>query len=455
MPQVQLRRFEQIQAQHIGRVVARTGLSDVSDTSGVKNVLAADAREQDQAYFQMTRLRDLFDLRTAAGEDLDERVQEIAPGDLQRIQAQAAIGNVVFGRTGTTGTVTIASGTVVQTSTGTLFRTTRQGQITAGSSTSGDVPVIAAVPGIEGNVAAGAISGFASKPAGVDTVSNGAALTQGRDKEADSSFRQRALNYTASLARSTVAALEFVAVGLQDATNGRSVVFAHVFEDPVDRGLSILYIDDGAGTAAELGTPVTSEVVIASALGGEEFLQLDTAPVDLNSTLTIVSGGTGARGTLTLGTDYYLDPTNGRLYFTPALSVGESISASYTPFINLIATVQKVINGDPADRVNFPGYRAAGTQVRVLSPTVAPIQVQGVLTVDGGRAEAVAAAEAAVQDYINNAGISADIIRNEIIDRIMGVDGVIDVDLQLPATNLTILDDQIARVTTASLLNLS
>lgn len=455
MPTLQLRRFEQILERSIGRLVSRTALSDVSDTSIAKNLLAAVAREQDEGYFQMTRLRDLFDFRRASGEDLTERAQEIAPNTLTRLGMAFAIGNVQFGRAGTSGTVIVPSGTVVSTAAGVQFRTTRQGQITAGSTTSGDVPVIATVAGAAGNVAAGTVVRFAAKPPGIDTVNNAAGISQGRDLESDSAFRQRLLNYIASLSRCTPQALAFVAIGIQDPTNGRSVQYASVFEDPVDRGNVLLYIDDGAGTAAESGSVVSGEVVIASALGGEEFLNLANGSINMNAALTITSGGTGARGALTLGTDYFLNPASGRIYFTPALGTGESITATYTPYINLIPTVQRVIDGDPADRVNYPGYRAAGVLVRVLSPSVRSIEVEGVLSVQNvDRARAVADANTAVANYINNVGISGDIIRNEVIEAIMGVNGVTDVDLILPPSNITVLDDEIPR-TSASLINLT
>ena len=53
----------------------------------------------------------------------------------------------------------------------------------------------------------------------------------------------------------------------------------------------------------------------------------------------------------------------------------------------------------------------------------------------------------AIKDYINTLAISGDVIRSELIRRIMAVEGVYDVILTLPATNITMLDDQLARTT--------
>lgn len=453
MPQLQLLRFEQILERQLSRMVARTDLSDVSDSSIVKNILAATARELDEAYYQMTRLRDVFDLRRASGEDLDERAAEIAPNTLSRIQANRAVGEVTFSRPGTTGTITIASGTTVKTSDGTVFRTTQQAFILAGATSSGAVPITAVTPGVKGNVPANTIIRFSSKIPGVDAVTNIAATTQGRDAESDDAFRQRISNYIASLSRCTPQALEFVAAGTVDPISGKSVQFAKVFEDPLDPSNATLYIDDGAGTASELGVAVTGEVVIASALGGEEFLSLINAPISLDAGLTVTSS---VRGVLSRGSQYYVNTASGRLFFTPALVPGEQITANYTPFVNLIPEVQKVVDGDPNDRLNYPGYRAAGVSVTVLSPEVVSVDIEGILSVrDVARSSAVANAKLAVQDYVNSLGISGDVIRNEVIDRIMDVDGVTDVQLSLPSSNINILDDQIPRISSVSTINIT
>jgi len=451
MPAVQLQRFEQILERMISRVVARTKLSDVGDSSAFKHLLAATAREIDEAYYQMTRLRDLFDLKTATGEDLDERAAEIQPGTISRLRASRAVGEVVFSRAGTVGTIIIPTGTVVKTGDNKLFRTTIQTSINAGNTASQAVSITSNNPGADFNVPAGTIVRFGSKIPGVDAVINNAATTQGTDDESDDAFRARILAYIASLSRCTVEALEFITTGITDSVSGKSVVFSSVFEDPLDRGNVTIYVDDGAGTAAELGTEIVSEVVIASALGGEEFLYLDETPVAFDLSPTTITSS--VRGVLTLSTDFFINPANGQLYFTPALVPGEQITATYTPYVNLIPLVQKVVDGDPSDRTNFPGYIAAGIRAIVKAPVVTNPSVEATLTLEPGvnRSSAIAAAVLAVQNYINTRGISGDIIRNELVERIMGVSGVVDVNLVLPSSNINVLDNEIARVSTGNI----
>lgn len=453
MASVQLRRYEQILARMVGRVVAKSGLSDVSDSSVVKNILAADAREQDEAYYLLARLRDLFDARTCSGEDLDERMAEIAPHQLKRTPHAFAVGAVRFSRASSAGTVTVKKGTVVKTASGVSFKTARSTILADGQRQSEDVPVTATAPGEAGNVAAGAIIRFASKPPGVEQVVNPLATTQGRAQETDDRFRQRAMLYLPSLARCTTQALKFAALGVVDPDTGRQVEFAHVFEDPIDRGHVILYIDDGAGTAAQDGAAVENEALISSALGGEEYLKLAAVPVNMARPLSLQSS---TRGALSLGHQYRLNPASGLVYFSPPLALGETVTASYTPFVGLIRAVQRVIDGDPNDRLNLPGYRAAGVLVRVLAPTVVPVSIEGTLIIDRtDRIAVINDAKRAVLQYINGRGISGDIVRNEIVEQIMGVRGVVDLRLSLPAANITILDDQIPRITSADLIHLT
>jgi uncharacterized phage protein gp47/JayE len=458
--------MEQILARMINRMVARTDLSDITDASTYKHELAAIARDIDEVYFQFTRLLDLFSVDTAKGDDLDARAKEIQPGTIRRVQASRAVGAVVFSRaTNPATTVTIPSGTVVRTADGIAFRTTIQGQISGTSAEqiaghgvgrdSSPVSVTADVAGAAGNVATATIVKFGSKIPGVDSVTNLAPTTQGRDKESDDDFVARIKAFVATLSKGTVEALEFFALGVEDA--GKQVVFSHVFEDPIDLGKVTLYVDDGAGTASAT-TPVVAENLCFglagppanSAVGGEEFLFSDRKPLRFESAITLSSS---TRGALTLGTHYFVNPASGLFFFSPALVNGEVITASYTYYTGLIAAVQKVIDGDAADRTNFPGVKAAGTLVQVKAPTVIAFNVAAVLLVAEGtdQATAVAAGELAVLDYVNNLGISGDVVRNEIIERLMGVEGVTDVSLTLPAANVAVLDQEIPRITIANI----
>jgi uncharacterized phage protein gp47/JayE len=531
MPRFTPKRYEQILPQMISRVVTRTRLSDVADSSSVKHVLAAAARSDDEQYYQMVLLLQLFSIDTAQGEDLDERAKDIQPAVVSRRQAVKSTGVVVFSRAGTTGTVNIPIGTKVKTSDGAIFTTTSVGTITPSSPEkisghgvgrdSNDVAVVADQPGTAGNVVADTIIKFDTKPVGVDEVTNQTALINGLDEETDDSFRNRLKAFVASLARCTVSAIEVGVIGQQDPETGQTILFAKVVEDIINRGDVTLYVDDGTGAAESVAftavalaatytwngsTTVASadtsevsagdwirldsddqwfeiqsivpntSVTIAnpgaltiptgstqssvatdiltegltgpppgSAVGGEEELFLDHYPVKAVDPLSVYSS---TRGPLVKDTDFIINYVNGQLVFTPSLSTGEIIMADYTYFTGLLALAQKIVDGDPNDRLNYPGLRAAGILVTVATPTILLQTVNLTLaTAEGYEFDPVKeAVRQAIKDYINNLNISDDVIRNKLISQIMAVPGVINILLTAPAVDIPILDDQLARV---------
>lgn len=457
MPTSQLKRYEQILQAMLNAVVARTDLSDLTDASVFKHLLAGPAREMDEIYYQLALIPDRWNIDTAVGDDLDQRATEIQPALLFRQQATKATGSVVFSRTGTVGTTVIPVGTTVKTVDGKSFETTAVATIADTFTAAPAVAAIAVLGGASGNVAPNTITQFEAKPPGVNFVNNPASFATGSDKETDDAFRDRLKAFLRTLARCTPEALEFISRSVV-LSNGQRVVYSHVFEDPIFRGEVILYVDDGSGTA-ETVVVIAAENVTAglggpppnSAVGGEEFLSLNNKPVKPTVPVVITSA---PRGILTPDVDYILDDASGQLYFTPALSAGETIDAAYTHFSGLIQQVQKVVDGDPLDRANYPGWRAAGVRVRVRTPQILQQVVQATLTIQEGYSSAAVQADvkAALSGYINGLGISGDVIRNELIAVIMGVSGVYNVSLVQPVSDAVMLDDQLPRVTSGNIL---
>lgn len=467
MPQFTVKRHEQILTSMIAKVVARTRLSDVSNTSAWKHVLAAAARQDDEQYYQMLMLRKLFDLTQAKGDDLDERAKEVQPSIITRELARKASGNVVIYRSGPVGTVNFGAGVQVKTADGQVFTTTAAGSITPTSPVqilghsigqdSGLIPAVANVGGADGNVVVDSVTKFVSKPAGVDGVTNPSAFAYGLDKETDDSFLNRIIQYISTLSRSTISSLEQAVLGAEDSNTGSRVLFAKCIEDMVNRGEVTLYIDDGTGSASTTET-ITGEIVTEglagpppdSAVGGEEYLFLNYKPIDPTS-LSLVSS---ISGPLVLGTDYYVNEASGQLNFINPLTTGEVITAGYTRYTGLIELAQKIVDGDPTDRTNYPGYRAAGTRVLVTTPQILIQVVELSIVVSEGyeETEVETEVENAILNYINTLGISGDVIRNEIIKRVQAISGIYDLNLITPASNVILLDDQMARTTPSNIV---
>jgi uncharacterized phage protein gp47/JayE len=466
MPRFTPKRHEQLLTKNIAKVVTRTRLSDISNSSAFKHVLAASARQDDEQYYQMTLLLMLFDISKASGDDLDERAKEIQPGTVTRNLANKSTGNVVFYRDSTVGTVSIAIGTQVSTSDGKAYTTTAAGEITPTSPVqitghsigqdSGLVPVIANVAEEDGNVDDNTVTKFVSKPPGIDGVTNPSPFANGTDKESDDSFRNRLIQYISNLARGTIQALEAAVLGAEDTDTGAKILFAKCVEDVVDRGEVTLYIDDGTGSAMTTDA-ITSENLceglagppLDSAVGGEEYLSLDYKPID-ETTLALTSDVYGA---LVQGTDYYVNGASSQVNFLDPLDAAEVITGNYTRYTGLIELGQKIIDGDPNDRINYPGYRAGGVRVIVITPQVMIQTVEVSLFISEGydHATVEALVLTTIKNYINNLGISGDVIRTELGKRIKNISGIYDYNLISPSANVILLDDQMARTTDANI----
>jgi len=461
MGQFQPKTFEEILTRMVNRVVARTDLTDLNDGSSVKQVLAAAAREDDDQYFQMINLQDLFDLFKARGTDLDARAIEMtAPsgGNLVRQASRRATGQVVFSRTGTTGAVSIPVGTLVQVpATGAqaaiVFETTATGTIPNLGTTSAPVSVRASVAGLTGNVAPDTVKSFGNPPAGVDFVTNPSAFTTGRDRESDDEFRSRIVGYLRGLARCHPSGLEAAVMGLTY-TNGKVIRFASIVEDMVNLGNVTLYIDDGAGTVPETPVPIVGEVVLASAVGGEVDLYTSFKPINTALAFTLKIN-TVAK---TLGTHYTLNPAAGHAKliataYPSGLTAGDAVTIDYTPHTGLIAMAQRVIDGDPLDRANYPGYRAAGVLVQVKVPTILQAVIQANITVRQGYSQTDVAVKVktALSAYVNALSVNEDVILSELTERAMTVEGMFDIAFITPTTNLIILDTQLARLSSTNI----
>ena len=177
-----------------------------------------------------------------------------------------------------------------------------------------------------------------------------------------------------------------------------------------------------------------------TAVGGEEFLELDNAPVVFGSDVLTSS----VRGALVRGQEYRINPANGRLKFVPALVSAEEITADYSHYTGLIAEVQAVIDGLLNDRINFPGFRAAGALCQVRAPTiiVQPWDVT-ITTLPGyDRAVVRALVRVVLASYVQGLSIGDDIIVSEGVERAMSVPGMYDIRVDVPTRNVPMLDNQ-------------
>ena len=440
------------------RVVARSELTDMEPGGQLHTILAAVARELDDVHFQLVNLMKLWDLDTATGEDLDRRAEDLNPDEIIRLGATQAAGTVVFGRNTAIGQPlqTIPAGTIVRVPGGAEYAASALATIPANQAFAPPVAIVALVAGSAGNTDVDTIIEM-DRISGVDNVTNDTPATGGQDREADQQYRDRMRAYLRSLGRGTPDALKYAALSVSLNLFG-SVVTAEIVEGVgANLGIVDVYVDDGTGTIEVTADNYSApETVVGSATGGEIRVFLDNAPVRSGQPLIVVWDD-GTPITLVEGTDFTLNYASGQITLIPGgpagilvtgLTATDSITAEYTWYEGLIAEVQKVIDGDPGDRNNYPGYRAGGAQVFVLSPRVYQQIIEATIAMEDGydAATVLAKCESAIIRYVNGLGINGDVVFTELIHVVQAVSGVFDVTYDSPTANVIIGDGELARV---------
>ena len=469
MARYQTKTRDEILQRMVARVVARTNLTDLADGAVGKRILEANARELEDQYDQGANLLAIVDPRTAEGQDLDDFAAILAAwGFPGRRGAVKATGSVTLTRLVGAGATVVSQGTVLAAAISgqadVLFTTTAPATIPAGGPPASVAVVVQARgAGSAGNVAAHAISKIVSPVAGLGTVDNIVALANGEDSESDTDFRDRIWGYLWSLCRTTPWALEYLArtIGVTEHAAGvrgtavkvyedstatvRRCLFSRCVPDPILVGVCTLYVDDGTGFSGVPLTqlyasflPASPQIILAAATGGERQVTIPYWPISpLGSVEVKINAVLQAEGV-----NYTLNRTNGVVTFTAALIAGDKVTAAYTYYLDLVRAVQYAVEGDPLDRQTWPGWRAAGNVVAVRMPSYSAITVTGDLTVEPGVDEAAKIVEAvsAVQRYLLELGIGEDVILSELIQRVMDLDGVLDVQITTPAGNIPIPD---------------
>lgn len=316
------------------------------------------------------------------------------------------------------------------------------------ASVSAPVDAVAVDKGSRSNVDANQIVHFIDRPPGVTGVTNPAAITNGRDKERDESFRARLKAYVQALSRATPTALQsFVAsVVLAD---GRRVLFSRVVEPVPPSGEVLLYIDDGTGLTDEyVDTYVSSDdVIMVSATGGETELYSSLRPIRDFISLSI--NGVPQ----TLGADFVINLALGKVILTTGLAALDTVTMRYRAYDGLIREAQRVIDGDPSSPLRYPGVRSAGIYVRIRPAQAVYQTLTGTISVSGGYDVLTVSnrVRTQIQRYINQLNIGEAVIVSEIIEQAMSVPGMYNFRItnlsgSSPPADQNILPTQVARI---------
>ncbi len=158
------------------------------------------------------------------------------------------------------------------------FLTTQAATILDGESEIDGVPIIATLAGADSNVSAGSISQFDTLPFSTAKVTNLFPIVNGSDLETDEQLRTRIRNWIQSLSRGTKQAISSGVIGIESDFDNKRVVSANIIDAITLNDIAYLFIDDGTGLEPSVAG-VGNEIIINSATGGEQFLQLDNFPV--------------------------------------------------------------------------------------------------------------------------------------------------------------------------------
>lgn len=205
-----------------------------------------------------------------------------------------------------------------------------------------------------------------------------------------------------------------------------------------------------------------TKCVVSNTIGlmiGQEVVVKDNATAAVYGYITGISGSgpydievSDARsGGAVINLSAYL--LSEGAYLAPRNLLGFSTNASYgvdaySYYTGLLQKVQWTIDGKEEDEETYPGVKAAGTQIEVKAPSINRIRIVVDVTTNSGVSLSSIQADIknAVSDYVNNLKVSQDVIRAEIIDRIMDVDGVYDADIVDPESNIAVGDEEIVRI---------
>lgn len=214
----------------------------------------------------------------------------------------------------------------------------------------------------------------------------------------------------------------------------------------VDYGTNVITLVGVTANAHDIGDEVAVvDALTESAEPGQNFFNTQELPIVRNSFRLWIDSG-GGPVFQAEGTDYLLNRGTGQIELLGSgAAAGAIVFANYTYYTNLVAEVQRVINGVSEDEVNFPGVSAAGIVVVVETPIIRRITVRLSISAQSGFDEddLIPEVQEVVEQYITGLGIGEDVIIAEIVERAMGVAGMYNVVVSVPTSDVTILEDEL------------
>jgi len=417
----------------LGSLITRSELDDTAQGSVIDVLAQSMAALASSTERRIAGVRDAFDFRNATGAELDERLGEFPPDSISRLSATTASGSLTVTLLAQGSDLTIEAGASFSASSNPdiIYSVRTQTVISAGA-TSADLTVDASESGRAGNIAAQRIDTILDAPSQLLTVTNSAAFTNGQGEETDSALIRRAMLYLQSLARCQAPALEYAALSYE---GEERITLASLYEDPHVAGMSYLYINDGSGTLG-LRTATGQQYTGTATATGPTVIYHDAPSVN---TLTITYTDPITSLTRTVSPVKYVSvPERGVIYLDSDAIPDTAVwtLGPYEVFTGPIADIQRIIEGDPANPASVPGWRAAGTRVKVYPPSIMRLDADIHLTPENGYELSALSqsVETSLIDELSAYRIGEPLFVARLIEMIMSVEGVRNVALYVAGT---------------------
>ena len=276
---------------------AASNLVDLTVGSVLRAILEANASVALWLQWLIVEVLAATRLATSTGADCDSFGADFG---FIRLPAVTAAGPVNFSRFSATGTAMVPVGIsvavagslqsflVVADDSNAAYSAAAGGYMMMPGAASVNATVVAGTAGVAGNVQPGMISLIASAVAGVDTVTNTAALTGGVDAESDAAFKARFGNYLASLSRATNVSIGSAIAAVQQ---GLSQSIAENVDQTgaVRMGHFVVTVDDGTGAPPVTLLQTVQEAVDAIRPVGTSFAVQGPVVVLANISVTLVT----------------------------------------------------------------------------------------------------------------------------------------------------------------------
>jgi uncharacterized phage protein gp47/JayE len=356
----------------LGSIVSRTELTDTTQGSVIDTISQAFGAVGASIERQIEKVRDAFDFRNATGAELDERLSELPPNTIQRQSATFARGELTLSfNPALSANLTInENSTFTRSDAQNVIYTVVQAYTVPSGTSTFTVTVEASQEGTAGNCASGLVNTILDAPSQITSVTNSLPFANGQEQETDTQLKRRALLYLKSLGRCQPSALEYSALSLPS-TQGR-LILASIYEDPNQAGYSELAIDDGSGLLGDNQRDGAIYTATAGQTGGVRVFYHE-APAVEPVRIGIVSLGIA----IPLNPTQYISiPERGIIYINEgAITAGQTYrTLPYKVYTGLISEVQNYIEGDTNNPLVNAGFRACGTRVRVVPPTIKKLE---------------------------------------------------------------------------------